>query len=338
MQRLVSGGGMRRYRDAVDLGDGWNLAPEQQWQLHVLDWLYDRAGGRADEAVAIDPVAIAAPVACGRPVPLQDTFGCLYRSRLVWYVLRHDGPAGMPARAMLTENGVQEMRQIRQRRDNPAARRVAARDALLRWAYERTAAGEHRIMASGFFLSDYARFLSTRADLFSYAEIDGAVAWLSKHGYLHVTSTEAGMVVVIAEKGEHAVENNRSTRDDPPVPPAATSITIAGSHHVTVAAHSPSASQTITAAMTEETRHLLTDLADYLHRHAAQLAVSGDDPRRAAQIVVDLRGAAAEPAPDPTRVQKVLDAVRQIGIGAASVPAGTALLDLVEKAAHALGL
>jgi len=54
--------------------------------------------------------------------------------------------------------------------------------------------------------------------------------------------------------------------------------------------------------------------------------------------VVDLRGAAAEPAPDPGTVRKVFDTVRQIGIGAASVPAGAGLLDLVEKAAHALGL
>jgi hypothetical protein len=39
----------------VDLGGGWDLAPEQQSQLHVLDWLYDRAGGRTDQAVDVDP-------------------------------------------------------------------------------------------------------------------------------------------------------------------------------------------------------------------------------------------------------------------------------------------
>lgn len=321
----------------MDLGNGWDLAPEQQWQLHVLDWLYDRAGGRADETVAVDPADIAPPAGWGLPVPLQDTFAQLYRDRLVWYVLRHDGPAGMPDRAMLTETGVQVMRQIRQRRDNPAARRVAARDAILGWAYERAAAGEQPA-ASCFVLSRYARFLSTRSDLFSHAEITSAVDWLARNGYLHAATADGDTIVAISDKGEHTVENNRSTRDDPPAQPASTSITITGSRNVNVAAGSPGASQTITGTVTAETRQLLTDLADYLQQHAAQLAVPADGPRRTAQIVVDLRSAVAEPAPDPGRIRKVLDTVRQIGIGAASVPAGAGLLDLVEKAAHALGL
>jgi hypothetical protein len=41
--------------DLRDLGGGWDLAPEQQCQLHVLDWLYDRVGGRADQAVDVVP-------------------------------------------------------------------------------------------------------------------------------------------------------------------------------------------------------------------------------------------------------------------------------------------
>ena len=279
----------------MDVGDGWDLAPEQQWQLHVLDWLYDRAGGRADETVAVDPADITAPAGWGRPVPVQDTFGQLYRDRLVWYVLRHDGPAGMPGRAMLTETGVRVMRQIRQRRENPAARRVAARDAILRWAYERAAAGEEQPAASCFVLSRYARFLSTRGDMFSYTEITSAVDWLARNGYLHAAPAGGDTVVAVTDKGEHTVENNRSTRDDPPAPRAATSITITGSRNVNVAASSPGASQAITGTVTEETRHLLTDLADYLQQHAEQLAAPADSPRRTAQIVVDLRTAAAEP-------------------------------------------
>jgi len=322
----------------VDLGGGWDLAPEQQCQLHVLDWLYDRVGGRTDQAVDVDPAVVAAPAGCGRPVPVEDTFGQLYRDHLVWYVLRHDGPPGMRYRAMLTEAGIQVMRQIRQRRADPAARRVAARDALLRWAYERAADGEQPVAASGFTLSRYARFLSTRGDLFSYTEITSAVDWLARHGYLHAAGIGGDMIVTIMEKGEHAVETGRSTRNDSPVQPAATSITITGSRNVNVAAHSPGASQAITGTVNEEAQQILADLANYLQQYAAQLAVAFDVPRRTAQIVVDLRGAAAEPAPDPGRVRKILDTVRQIGIGAAGVPAGAGLLDLVEKAAHALGL
>jgi hypothetical protein len=145
------------------------------------------------------------------------------------------------------------------------------------------------------------------------------------------------MIVTIME-GEHTVETGRSMHDDSPVQPAATSITITGSRNVNVAAHSPGASQAITGTVNEEAQQLLADLADYLQQCAAQLAGASDVPRRTAQIVVDLRGAAAEPTPDPGRVRRILDTVRQIGIGAAGVPAGAGLLDLVEKAAHALGL
>jgi hypothetical protein len=288
--------------------------------------------------VDVDPAVVAAPVGCGRPVPVKDTFGRLYRDQLVWYVLPHDGPPGMRYRAMLIETGVQVMRQIRQRRADPAARRVAARDALLRWAYERDADGEQPVTASAFTLSRYARFLSTRGDLFSYTEITSAVDWLARHGYLHAAGIGGDMIVTIMEKGEHTVETGRSTRDDSPVQPAATSITITGSRNVNVAAHSPGASQAITGTVNEEAQQLLADLADYLQQYAAQLAGASDVPRRTAQIVVDLRGAAAEPAPDPGRVRRILGTVRQIGIGAAGVPAGAGLLDLVEKAAHALCL
>lgn len=334
----TSPGDKRRYRGAVDLGGGWDLTPEQQGQLHVLDWLYDRADGRADMAVTLAPTDIAAPGGCDQPVPLQDTLGQLYRDRLIWYWLRPDETAGMPGRAMLTDNGVQVMRQIRKRRGDPAARRVAVRDAVLRWAYKRAATGQESVAASCFVRSRYARFLSTRGDLFSHAEIGGAVDWLARHGYLHAVSSGGDTIVAITEEGEHTVETGRSVRDHPPAPPAATSITITSSRNVNIAAHSPGASQENTVIAAEETQQLLTNLADYLQQHSAELAVSADGPRRTAQVVVELRLAAAQPTHDPGGVRKALDTVRQIAIGAASVPAGAGLLDLLEKAVHALGL
>ena len=80
----------------VDLGDGWDLAPEQQCQLHVLDsaLLPRRRPGGRDRGRR--PGGNRRTRRCGLPAPLQDTFGQLYRDRLVWYVLRHDGPPGMP--------------------------------------------------------------------------------------------------------------------------------------------------------------------------------------------------------------------------------------------------
>ena len=55
----------------MDLGGGWGLAAEQQCQLHVLDWLYDRVGGRTDQAVDIDPAVAAAPA--GLPQALFES-------------------------------------------------------------------------------------------------------------------------------------------------------------------------------------------------------------------------------------------------------------------------
>lgn len=64
------------------------------------------------------------------------------------------------------------------------------------------------------------------------------------------------------------MENNPVNARRSPAQPAA-SITITGSRNVNVAASRP----VITATLAGETQQLFTDLADYLQRHAAQLAV-----------------------------------------------------------------
>jgi hypothetical protein len=101
-------------------------------------------------------------------------------------------------------------RKSAQRRADPAARRVAARDALLRWAYKRAADGQP-VAASGFSLSRYARFLSTRGDLFSYTEITSAVDWLARHGYLHAAGIGGDMIVTIIQDASSGYRPRRAS-------------------------------------------------------------------------------------------------------------------------------
>jgi hypothetical protein len=71
----------------------------------------------------------------GDPDPadrLGYTFESLYRKKLVHYVMPYAGDAlDFPPRVALTRAGVDAFQQIRRRRMDPAARRPAARDALL---------------------------------------------------------------------------------------------------------------------------------------------------------------------------------------------------------------
>ena len=149
----------------VDFGNGWNLTRDQWCQLHLLEWLYEHANGQPDHCVTIDQADLA------RPYPgdfnpaelLGATFDHLYREWLVHYVVPHvQEPRDVPSRVALTRVGAAMVQEFRRRREDPAARRPAARDAVLRWVYDRTAAGEHAPQLYYFGEGPYARFLTTR--------------------------------------------------------------------------------------------------------------------------------------------------------------------------------
>ena len=320
----------------VDFGNGWQLTPDKWRQLHVLEWVYDHADGRPGHSV----VAICAELASALPgiLPaageeLRAAFDHLYREGLLRYPIPDLGEiADVPPRAELTEAGASLVQQLRQRREDPAARRPAARDALLRWLYEQSATGMHNVMLPGFWGSSYVRFLSPMR-LFTPAEIDAAARWLHQYGYITGPIDRPE----ITPEGERMVENGRPVSEDAAAP-GSTNITVTSSSGVNIASHSPGAAQAAVVTVTGEARQHLLSLAGYLDQTAGQLGLAADGAAAVPGLVSELRAAASEPAGDRTKLARLLDTVRQIAVGAASVPLGAGLQALIHQAVHALGI
>jgi len=332
---------VRRYYDKVGFGNGWNLTQDQWRQLHVLEWLHDRADGRPDYYVTTERAELArsCPGDSNPAESLGETFELLYQQRLVSYVVYTGDVGHVPPRVELTHAGVEAVQQIRRLRADPAARRPAARDALLRWLYDRAVAGERSPQLEDFWQSGYSRFLSTRGGFFTTVEINDASRWLNDEGYLTGAGTSAGAMLhpVITPKGERLVENGRSTSEDREVA-GDTTITITNSTGVNVANRSAGVTQAVAVTITEERQRQIRNVADYLEQTAAQLGASTEDVVDVPRLVAELRAMALEPAADRGRLQRLLDTVRQLAIGAASGPLGAGLEALVHQAAHALGL
>ena len=320
----------------VDFGNGWQLTPDEWRQLHVLDWLYDHADGRLGQYVTTSHAELASALPGIRAATgeeLRAVFDHLYREHLLSYPIPYLGEVtDLPPRAELTEAGASLVQQLRQRREDPAARRPAARDALLRWLYEQSATGMHNVMLSGFWLGSYARFLSS-ATLFTPAEVNDAARWLHQHGYITGPIDKPQ----ITPEGERMVENGRSASEDTAAP-GSTNIAVTGSSGVTIASHSPGAAQAAVVTVTGEASQHLLSLADYLNQTAAQLGLATEGAAAVPELVSELRAAASEPTGDRTKLARLLDTVRQLAIGAASVPLGAGLQALIHQAVHALGI
>jgi len=326
------------YSGAVSFGNGWNLAHSQWRQLYLLEWLHDRADGKPNHYVTIDrsDIGLPYPSDASPAESLAEAVEGLRQERLVDYFV-HTGPVpNVPPRVQLTRAGVETVQGIRRRRADPAVRRPAARDALLRWLYESASIG-HTSEVKDFWDSTYTCFLSGR-EFFTAAEVDDASRWLRDHGYVTGEVSSDGSIarLTITLKGEGLVETDRSTSDDRE-PAGDTTITITNSPGTNVADRSPGARQ-VSFVMTEEGRRQIRVVADYLEQVAEQLALPEQEAERLPELVASLRAIAEEPAPDRGKLMRLLDSARELAIGAASVPLGAGLQAIIHQAAHALGI
>lgn len=320
----------------ADFGNGWQLTPDKWRHLYVLEWVYDHADGRPGHSVAVSRAELAGALPGILPATreeLRAAFDHLYCEGLLQYPIVYLGEiADVPPRADLTDAGASLVQRLRQRREDPAARRPAARDALLRWLYEQSATGMHNVMLWGFWVGGYVRFLSP-IRLFTLAEIDDAARWLHQHGYITGPIDQPE----ITPEGERMVENDRPVSKDAAAP-GGTNITVTSSSGVNIASHSPGATQATVVTVTGEARQHLLSLADYLDQTAGQLGLAADRAVAVPGLVSELKAAASEPAGDRTKLARLLDTMRQLAVGAASVPLGAGLQALINQAVHALGI
>lgn len=316
----------------MDLGRGWDLTDTQARQLRVLEWLYDAAGGGAGCYVDIQPL-----VEQDGDAPVGAAFTQLRREDLVDEPVTVDELAA-PVQSALTSAGVEVVEQARRRRGDPAARRPAARDALLRWLYDCNDQGNPSPVLNGFTESRYASFYG---DPFTLQEIEAASEWLTEQGYLSGTGSWGHGIPcpTITAAGEQLVEQGRSVND----PTSAGSIhhvtyTITDSQAINIAHGSPHTQQTATITITDEQQQQILAVADYLEQAAPQLGLPTQEAARIPRLVDELRTAAQEPAADRGRLRQLIDTARQLGIAAGGVPLGAGLLALIDQTAKALGL
>lgn len=243
----------------------------------------------------------------------------------------------------LTTRGAELIDDLRRRRGDPVARRKAARDALLRWLYEQKVSGTEWPSLPNMRNSLLAYYYG---EPFSAEEIDQAGAWLKTRGYIKgdgSAQTDGPVRPAVTAKGEDLVEAGRSVGDverpspasDSPLAvglhPTSTVVQITGSNNV-VQAGSPGATQS--AALTDEHRHAVLQVADALEGALSSLGLDESMTQEARAVASDLRTLTAEPAPDRNAIRGMLKKVSDVALAGTGTAVGSAIAAL---AAQALG-
>jgi hypothetical protein len=117
-----------------------------------------------------------------------------------------------------------------------------------------------------------------------------------------------------------------------------TSINVTNSSGITIASNSPGSSQSAVAMLTDAVQQHLLNLANYLEQTAEQLGLTAERAVLVPDLINELRAVANEPAADRSKLARLLETMRLLAVGAASVPLGAGLEALISQAAHALGL
>ena len=133
-----------------------------------------------------------------------------------------------------------------------------------------------------------------------------------------------------------AMEKDRPATSYRPVGSA--SIIVTNSSGVTIASNSPGTSQIVVAMVTDDVQQHLLNLANYLEQTAEQLGLTAERAVLVPGLISELRAVANEPTADRSKLARLLETMRLLAVGAASVPLGAGLEALISQAAHALGL
>lgn len=327
--------GTVRRMDFSDLSPGYNLPDLWVRRLTLLDWIYDAGGGS---------------------VGAQDQLGALFEGlereeqlavaqelreleRRGWITL--DRTLGFGGWSCIRRPGlIDTVDDVRRLRGDTVGRRRAARDAVLRWLYKRTAARESSPTLTHSAMKGYGLYYGHQ---FTADEINAAAEWLKEKGYLRGQGTSQGGIPrpTITAAGEQLVESGVSVNEigTPTAAadaPAAVTVNVSGSQNVNVAAHSPGATQSST--LTTDQRQQIAAVADAVEQLRPLLGLDPVGPAAAEEVVAELRELAVERSPELSRVRFALDKAADIAASGAGSAAGTTLAALIRQAARALGI
>ncbi|MDR7311321.1 hypothetical protein J2S40_002379 [Nocardioides luteus] len=186
--------------------NGWTSSRDELLHIELLDWAYDRSGtghtvpdvsDYLDEHEDVDEAALDAAI------------GSLSEHGLLEVAVTMGGIRNWsiaPSNA-----GTAEVRARRDRRQNQAARAVAARDALLDWMYAQKRAGVGSPIPTNVLRDPRGHF---EGDPFTEREVDDASAFLADRALVNAAAKGAGGVVLrgdITPSGEVVVEQHGSS-------------------------------------------------------------------------------------------------------------------------------
>lgn len=319
----------------MDLTLGHNLPPTVQTRLRLLDWIADH-GGTAPRQM-VDLAALFAGQEHAPALAIAGHLEALEDQGLI-RLQKTMGWEGWSCDVLAP--GIDLIEQVQGRRRDLSQRQQAARDAILRWLYDRTLHDDVHPDSAGFAQSAWGTHYG---DPFTSKEIERASEWLLEEGYIKGTPFAEGGVglPMMAPKGERVVEQDRSVNSDAhqPAPYSVTTINITGSGNA-VAANSTNVSQTTTVKMTEENSRQLLGLAESIAQltNAGLLGLDQEHTQEAALVVQCLRDTAEQTDAPGGSLRTLLDKAKVVALAGTGTAIGQTLVAAVDQVIHALGL
>lgn len=312
----------------MDLALGYDLPASSIERLHVLDWIYDQAGGRSNVTVAGERLTspeggYTAEAAVAVLGDLAQR-GYISLSPEASVIGIHD-PFLLPA-------GLDLVEQVRRHRGDRGVRRKAARDALLRWLHDRAVHGETDPVLSGVHRSGFGYLYG---DPFTQQEIEAASRWLAENGFLRGRGSWGGGIPrpSITAKGESLVENDGSVNEQAPQHPPTNYVSVTGDNN-TVTTDSPHAR--VQVSISQDAREHAVKVADAVDSAAGVLGLTPSDEQAARDLAAGLREEAGRPRPDAGRIRQILGGLQRVVVSGSGAALGEGIVALCQAALGAL--
>lgn len=195
--------------------NGWTSSRDELLRIELLDWAYD--GSHAGHAVPdvsdyLDEHKDVDEAVLDAAIRILEEHGLLEVAESI---------GGIKKWSIAPSNaGIAEVRARRDRRQNQAARAMAARDALLDWMYAQKRAGVGSPIPTNVLKDPRGHF---EGDPFTEREVYDASAFLADKALIGASAKGGGGVVLrgdITPSGETVVEESTAPRSEHGLPPS----------------------------------------------------------------------------------------------------------------------
>jgi hypothetical protein len=293
---------------------GWTRDTSEILRIRLLEWAYERTGGRADDVGGLSDFLAGDDA---DPSWIEIAVDHLEDSDLI-QVQRDFGGIDRTS-VSLTPAGVAQVRALRAGRTDVAARRRAVREALLSWLYDETMPGGST--------ADLHLFLGEVRSLYPgervrFAEVSQAAQYLQDQDLcVCVDTAETGpLEAAISTEGQARIEDHGGNTS--PLPSAAGSSydqRVFVNEAQNVAAHSQHVTQHAVAPVDIDA---LLAAARATEQALPVLELSDTEHKELERLTAEVERLAAEPQPDHGRLRLLAQTARAMLLAAAGGAGG----------------